>query len=251
MSIRSFTAGAVGFFCLLCLGWIGCSTNSGSSVGSPEAHSIGDIARYFPLDEGYSTFYRIRHCDGTDETATFKVGREVIIGGTSAVEWLSSDDGGIDTSYFEVTDSAIYYYRYTAYPREKILQLPLEPGNSWSRYSDSENDTDTDGGFTDIITGDDDDYKYSDTTTDNTDLFGNSFPTIGSGTMTVEQIERLQLSSGEFYGRALRVSNAGAAGTTNYYWYVSGVGLAKYVIGATSNSYPEGKIVGELVLYGY
>ena len=219
MSIRSFTAGAVSFFCLLCVGWIGCSTNSGSSVGSPEAHGIGDIARYFPLDEGYSTFYRIRHCDGTNEVATFKVGREVIIGGTSAVEWLSSDDGGFDTSYFEVTDSAIYYYRYTAYPREKILQLPLEPGNSWSRYSDSENDTDTDGGFT--------------------------------GTMTVEQIERLELSSGEFYGRALRVSNAGAAGTTNYYWYVSGIGLVKYVIGATSNSYPEGKIVGELVLYGY
>jgi len=248
MSIRNITVGAVSIFCLLCVCWLSCSTNTGSSVGSPEAHSGGDITWYFPLNEGYSTTYEIRSSTDGIETATFKVGKEVSYLGTSAIEWFSYGDKGIDTTYFEVTDSALYYYSSSHYPREKILELPMEQGHSWSRYSQEQTDDDAYDDFTDIIT----ENKYEEADDDTTiNALGKIFPTIGSLDMTVEQIEQLELSSGSFYSNAVRISNSGTAGKKNYYWFVPGIGLVKYVIGATSESYPEGDIEGELITYGY
>jgi len=252
MSIRNLTVGAVSLFGLVFLVWLGCSTNnSGSSVGPLNQQSASDIVLYFPLNQGYSTTYEIRSSDGSIETVNFKVGKEVTFLGRPVVEWLSYDKQGIDTTYFEVTETALYYYTSSRYPCEKILELPLEPGHSWSRYSQGQTYGDsTNGGFTDIIT----DYRYKDNNGDTTTItppLGKTFPTIGSGEMTVEQIERLEMSSGALYSDAVLISNGGTLGKKNYYWFVPGIGLVKYVIGATPDSYPEGDIVGELVLYGY
>ncbi len=237
--------------CLVMLGltWIGCSNEPDSTILYTSAPGVGSVAQFFPLTTGYTTTYNINNGDGTSGTMTFKVGGKDIINGKSVTEWISYGENGLDTSWFEMTDSALYYYSSLRSNPEKILELPLTPGNTWARYSQSQNDT-YDNDYNDIIT----DYRYdkfSDTTKDNGGTVSKTFPTTGANTMTVEGWEEITLSNGDFYSRAIRVSNKGAAGTTNYYWYVAGVGLVKYVIGASGEAYSHGDVVGELVLYGF
>ncbi len=77
-----------------------------------------------------------------------------------------------------------------------------------------------------------------------------NLPIIGEVTMTVEEATALQLEEiDNSYSSAVRISVPSSSTKTNYYWFVQGVGLVKYVIGAT-DSYTNGEIVAELVNYG-
>jgi hypothetical protein len=69
--------------------------------------------------------------------------------------------------------------------------------------------------------------------------------------MTVEEAGTLYLTNGDYYTAAYRVSTETGGVLTNYYWFVPGVGLVKYVIGATEDNPANGNIVGELMEYGF
>jgi hypothetical protein len=225
---------------VLSLGWVGCSDNKSTTTTFTDSNSnAGTIKYYFPVSEGQVSTYQIRNGDGTTHQVTLQVGPETQFNGQTASIWLVNNHSGlIDTSYSVVTSSAVYFYENAHSDPELILQLPLQPGSAWSRF-----------GYTNIETG----YGTTDTTTaviDTTQGRPNAkvFPTEGSDILTVDKVESVTLSDGNVYSSAVRVSNAAANGTTNYYWYVPGIGLTKYVLGAT-DAYPNGQTMGELVSY--
>jgi hypothetical protein len=252
MVTRNLIRIVVGLICLWAVIGLSCSTDSETYVGSPPIPDVYDATYYFPLNQGYTTTYEIRSANGSRDFATFEVGKEVPFLGTIAHEWFSISDATVDIGYFVVTSTELFYYKDVNSTPEKILQIPLNPGRSWYRYyGDQEIDDNGNDDFTDIITDDRNKYEDEDTTVTDSGFQKLSFPTTGYWEMTVEQVERLELSNSDFYSDAVRISNGGNAGKTNYYWYVPGVGLVRYVISASPDSYPNGDIVGELVHYGY
>ena len=59
------------------------------------------------------------------------------------------------------------------------------------------------------------------------------------------------MTNGDYYTAAYRISTETAGVLTNYYWFVPGVGLVKYVTGATDDNPANGDVVGELMEYGF
>lgn len=226
---------------------VGCNQDRPSSLkaATGDAESVG---LYYPLDPGYSSVYQVDHSDGTSEQVRFEVGTSVPFVNGPAIRWFRHRaDGSSDTTFFQASDSVILHYETVHSIPERILQLPLKIGASWTRYS-ADNGNTIDNGFTDIITGILDKGE-SDSTDDGFGAY-KSFPTLGSNDLTVAEIGSLQLETGAFYGKSVRISNAGVSGQTNHYWYVAGIGLVRYVIGATESSFPDGETVGVLIDYG-
>lgn len=230
--------------------WGGCSQDNTASLGSRSSTSASGAGMYFPLNEGYSTTYTVKYAGGSQETVRYEAGREVEFGGGLAVEWHSfASTGAVTTSYFRATESAIDHYSDVADSPRRILELPLEFGHTWTAQVSGD---DSFGGTFDSLAAntDPDDKGAADTTDNNGEpLF--SYPALGSVYLTIEGFEDLQMSNGTYYSSALKVSSTSQYGDKSYFWYVAGVGLAKYVIDATGADYPEGRIVGELVQYGF
>ncbi len=239
---RSFTtiATLIAFILLASL-WSGCSDNTITNVISEDDWVAGTVgSSYLPLTEGYTTIYSVSYANGTDDMVTLRVGNQVQLTATSAVQWFSSSNEGLDTGYVHASSDAVYFFESTSSSPEKILELPLVTGNSWSRFSD----TYIDDQFIDIIT----DWDDSETG----ETVAKTFPSTGADIMTVAGAEGLRLGDGTYYSGAVKVYNESTiAGKRNYYWFVANVGLVKYVIGATDSSYPDGDIVGELISHGY
>lgn len=230
--------------------WLACSKNSPAVNGSPSATTASGIGMYFPLNEGYSTTYSVNYSNGNHETVRYKAGREVPFGSATATEWHSFTAlGGVSTSYFKITDSAIDHYAGISEPAQRILELPLEPGHTWAVEVSSGDDYNY--YYDSLDTNDDDDKDAADTIIDDNDgpLF--SYPALGSIYLTVERFEALTLDNGTHYSSALKISSTDRSGSTSYYWYVAGVGLVKYVTDATGSAFPEGRVVGELETYGF
>jgi hypothetical protein len=233
---------------LICALWVGCSKDT-ATFGSGSSISSSGVGLYFPLNEGYSTTYSVKYSNGNHETVRYEAGRAIDFGGSPAVEWKSfTSNGNISTSYFKMTESTIDYYSGVNASPQRILELPLTFGHTWtSLVSIDDGIWDTyDSVFTDTIH----DKDAVDTTTDNDDPLY-SYPAIGSIYLTIQGFEGLELSNGTYYSSAMKISSSNQYGDVSYFWYVGGVGLAKYVINATGSDYPEGSEVGELVKYGF
>lgn len=236
---------------LICALWGGCSRDNTANLGSLTSTNASGVNLYFPLNEGYSTTYTVQYSSGNHETVRYEAGREVDLGGSPAVEWHSfTSTGAITTSYFKPTESAIDHYSGVTDSPRRILELPLEFGHTWTvlvSVDDGFGDT-----FDSLATNTDTGDKGSVDTT-NTDGDGPlfSFPALGSTYLTVAGFEGLQMSNGTYYSSALKVSSVNQYGDESYFWYVAGVGLAKYVVDATGTDFPEGREVGELVQYGF
>ncbi|MDH4156622.1 MAG: hypothetical protein OEW00_05040 [candidate division Zixibacteria bacterium] len=236
---------------LLCLAWIGCSDDTITTVSPPGSNdgtsANSEVLYYFPLNEGYQTIYDVVNSDGTKESETYTVGKEVSRGSATAMEWLSyTSSNGKDTGYFEATATALYYFEDLGAAAEKIIELPLVIGQSWPRYEDGSLLSDYEDGI-DIIF--DNDFKFPDST-DFMDGTLKNYPTTGLSTMTVTAIEKLQLDNGAYYSGAVKITNTNATGTYNIYWFAPGVGLVKYIIGASALYATSGSKVGELRSYG-
>ncbi|MEW6412958.1 MAG: hypothetical protein AB1483_10885 [Candidatus Zixiibacteriota bacterium] len=241
---RLFTKAAIRITTVLLVAILtGCSDNTITNVISADDWVAGtESTAYLPLAEGYTTIYSVEYSDGTDDMVTLEVGRQVQLAGISAVEWFSTSGDGLDTGYVHATSDAVYFYESASASPEKILEMPLLLGNSWSRFTDIY----IDDQFIDIIT----DYDKDDV--DGTEGTAKTFPSSGGDIMTVAGSEGLRLGDGTYYSGAVKIYNASeTVGKTNYYWFVANVGLVKYVIGATDSSYPDGDIVGELISSGY
>jgi len=248
--MRSRTALFVGTSLLLVgILWPACSENSSTSLGSSPPLASG-IGQYFPLYEGYSTTYSVQYADGNHETVRFKVGRQAPFGGVTAQEWFAyTPTGAVNTSYFITTAKAIDHYAVLAESAQRILELPLELGHTWTV-----NVSTTDGYYDthdSLATDTNDDKLPYDTSVydDGGPLF--SYPALGSTYLTVEGFENLKLNNDDYYSSALKISSTDRSGMSSYYWYVSGVGLVRYVIEATGSAFPEGRVVGELEHYSY
>jgi hypothetical protein len=254
MFVRTFLLLIIVAAVMLSLGWVGCSNNRTTTTTITDSYSYaGTISYYFPVSEGQVSTYQVRNADGSTDLVNLQVGPKMELNGQAASIWLSSKNGSnVDTSYSVVTESAVYFYDNARSEPELVLQLPLQPGRAWSRF-----------GYTSIVTGgettDTTSNPYNDllypkdtaSTLPDTTQGGYTakvYPTEGADVITVDKVEMISLSNGNVYSASVRVSNTATDGTTNYYWYVPGIGLTKYVIGATS-LYPNGQRIGELVSY--
>ncbi|MEA1979851.1 MAG: hypothetical protein U9N54_02615 [candidate division Zixibacteria bacterium] len=221
---------------------IGCSDTIEIVSQPNDSFASGSEAlSWFPLAEGYQTVYNVKEADGDNKIISFIAGKSIEFQSGTAIEWLSNDPvSGSDTGYFQYTNDAVYYYDSKSSSGEKIIQLPLTLGSSWNRTETISDDLLTN--FDDVITGSKDTVIVI--------PLSKNLPIIGEVTMTVEEATALQLEEVDnYYSSAVRVSVPSSSTKTNYYWFVQGVGLVKYVIGAT-DSYTNGDIVAELVNYG-
>ncbi len=225
---------------------IGCS-DTVEIVTTPTTNNnlAYEALEWFPLDEGYTTVYKLTSNDGSDRIITYTVGKEIVINDMTVVEWLSNDNVlGADTGYFQYTNTAIYYRESKSSSLEKIIELPIIAGNSWNRNESDDANLRTEN-FDDQLDGEQEKDSLIITPLKN-------LPIVGEFLMTVEEAEVLQLNeTGHYYSQAYRIAVQSSATEKNYYWFVEGVGLVKYVLGATELSYPNGNVVGELIQYGY
>ncbi len=233
----------------LALAWTGCSDTVKIMTNStPQA--ANQVAGFFPLTEGHSAVFSITE-SGVTTQKRFTIGSSLQIGNALAVRWLINSGGVLDTSYFVQTDSALYFLETQYADPEKILALPLETGNSWKRYY---NYNVTGYNYTDPGTGTqpgggDNPFGYKDTTvTGDGGAAAKNYPSDGGNTFTVVGTESVSLGGAlGTYAGALKIKNVGWGGSTNYYWYVPGLGLVKYQLEtndlATATPSSEGVLV--------
>lgn len=220
--------------------WVGCSDNTiVRYVDNPgQSNSTEAVETYFPLNTGYITIYNVTYQSGGSEQVTFESGKTISVQGVQTREWIGRSFNTQDTGYFYASGTALYYYPSKSAQPEKILQLPLSNGTTWQTNDINSND------YTDIITGHDGD------STDSPGTNSKDFPIATAVNFTVNGVESIQLATGNSYSQAVKISTPNGT-RMNYYWYAPGVGLVRYVIGATDATYPDGDIVGEIVNYGY
>jgi len=229
----------------LCFGWVGCTNETTSTLDSSGYTTTGQLNSYFPTNQGRVSTFQIRQADGSTELITMTAGPQTTISNRPATMWLvKHGNNAPDTSYSVVTDSSVYFYENAGATPERILKLPLQPGNTWDRYTYIDINTGIDsgngGGGPDTLQG-----------TNGGGMRGinaKSFPTEGANTLRIDKSETVSLSNGEVYAGAVRVSNTNDNGLTNYYWYVPGLGLTKYLLGAGSAT-STAQTTGELVSY--
>lgn len=231
MRTGKFTGGVFGLFALGLL-FAGCSGNE-TIISKGYSGGEGTLS-YFPLNEGYTTTFEVRS-NGNTWLDTYRVGGEKMIQSGMATWRVKSSGSTVDTGYFQGSSEAIYYYPTASSGSERILQAPLNVGQSWDRYASG---GDTGGGGT----GGDGGAQTA----------PGHFPTGGSNVMIVRGTETIYLSNGAVYTSALKICTQEVNGYENRYWFVQGIGLVKYVLAVSGSlATGEGQTVGELVSFGY
>lgn len=222
----------------------GCSNHFVQAV-APTTNSIDEVASFFPLEEGYRASYQISSAYSDLGVVSYTVGKDVPFLGASATLWIANNNGHKDTSYFVQNGSSLVFYEEKNSDPEIILNFPLALGKTWSRFGTLESQiTDTTGTGGVII---DKDSTLGDIGVS----LASTFPIEGYALMTVDKIESVELSDGSYYSGVARVSNDAGGNTRNYYWYASGVGLIKYILGGNNPENPTGGIQAELISHGY
>jgi hypothetical protein len=230
--------------------WPGCSDSptDNSAIGETTL----DVSTYFPLNPGSSLQY-METSNVFDRTSYYwcYVGEGVNIGGCIVYPWIRQNanyPSAVDTGYLFAEGDGIYCFESSDATPEKLLESPLEIGNSWLRYDLSQNLIDIDDII--AITTDGNNIKPADGTHDtlpNGGIVTKSYPTIGSNYLEISAIEHILLDNGSELDDCLKVENE-VSGASNYYWYAPGVGLVRYVIGVDTVNYPEGELVGEIIM---
>jgi hypothetical protein len=259
---------------LIVMAWLyACSDRSDiirTSSSDPEPQSI---EQFFPLVLGKSSEFTISE-NGAESISREKytIGNGVEENSRQLHEWIHTYEDHpnfADTGYFYLTPTTLYFYEDASATPEKILEAPLEVGKSWQRY-DREYLTDYDisdlinalvnaGGLNyDDLTNKDDngrigvEVKNDIPNDDITGLvLGKGYPTTTSNYMTITAIEDIELENGYQFENCIRVESQNGSQYTNYYWYASGFGLVKYIIGGTEESLLAGDddsgVVGEIL----
>jgi hypothetical protein len=236
----------------------GCSDNSTASLPAPAEKTIAD---YFPLKQGQSSEYAISNNWYSLTTQDrYTVGGVTIIDGQSCYRWLRQNiayPNHYDTGYIRYEDEAVYFYANATAGPEKVLEGPFTVGHYWQRFEPTTVTPETDNNLLDNLT-EGDGAKATDTlstiaiTDDGKEDLGGlpgsgtakTFPTSGSNYMRITAIENITLDNGDTYKDCICVENK--SGTyTNYYWYAPGVGLVRYALDATAETFPDGQVIGE------
>lgn len=221
----------------------GCSNNFVTTAAPNMSLTTNQGPEYFPLNEGFRTTYEETSISSSSSMMFYTVGKTVPFQGTTGIEWIKSQNGHKDTSIFvQSANSLIFYERKKSAPKV-ILNFPLSVGKTWSRFESSgfqiADTTQIENGIVDKESG------------NSGASLSASFPIEGEALMTVDKIESIELKNGSYFSGVYRVSNDAAGGTRNYYWYAPGIGLIKYMHGASNPQNPSGGLTGELITYGY
>lgn len=231
----------------------GCSDNRTITKGTAGFDIDNAVEEYFPLDEGYQTTFQVSYADGSSDIVTYEVGEVVQFGSLIAHEWkYSTASGSEETGYLVPTTRSLFFYENQRMSPEQILSLPLEVGESWSRYGESIYGDEADD--VDTIWSDWEDYlddKYGGDPEDGGTggTLNKSFPTQGGNDMTVNGTEAIDVGSNLTFTHAIRITNSGSVNRENHYWYARGIGLVKFVIGANEGDAESGQVVGEMIEY--
>jgi hypothetical protein len=220
-----------------------CSDN----VNSYTSNAQPSLGQYFPLTAGKNMIFTVtNNWSHTISRNLHTIGTPVQIDGKSIFPWTQQNiqyPQFKDTGYFYVDGNSLYYFDGAGAAPEKVLEAPLTVGRSWLRFTPVNVNQGLDN-LLDILTGNNG-GKASDSSDTGGLTATKSFPTIGANYFIIGAIEEINLDNGNSYQNCIRVENQ-SNGFTNYYWYAPGVGLVRYVINATPNSYPGGEIVGEI-----
>lgn len=257
--------GALGTVCLALIMavMVGCSGDDAIVADLPDGAQSSATSAYFPVADGYTTVYQVTN-NGSTDLVRFEIdGRAPQPHGDKWLFVATLPSGARDTSFIKVTSQAVYHYDHTSSDPETILQAPLRVGHSWQRFGISSPEAEVQedslgfslGELSDLLKGDGTattlgDYNFEGYKPDDDRYAGKTFPTEGRLEMRIQNEEQLVLSNGRHYSYVLRLSNVQASGVANYYWYAPGVGLVRYALGATTYTYPNAPIVGELVEFG-
>ena len=217
------------------------------TASDPVSFSNNDVVQYFPLDESYQSTFELTEVNQASEFIVFKIGKKIPFLEDSAVQWISIVGNSVDTGFIVISSNSLTIYESSNSGGEKILDIPLTVGKSWSRFSSISAGTEDD--FTIIIT--DNKLTNDSGVTGDSGVATKTFPTDGSAVMTVDKYESILLSNGDYYSNTVRISNDGSGSTRNYYWFAPGVGLVKYVIGSLDANEPTGNIQAELISHGF
>jgi hypothetical protein len=166
------------------------------------------------------------------------------------------------TGYMVATDSSLFYFDYAGDSPEQLLRLPLWPGRFWdrtdlealSRYSDGGTDEFVTDEETTLPKDGETDGPTTDEGGDDTNpatLAPNVLAGVGTTTMQVQSIERVELSNGQLFGGVIRVVNTDASGRNNFYWFSPGTGLIKWSLGVEDRNLETASLTAELVEYGF
>lgn len=216
---------------------IGCSDTV--SFVSERTDQQPQVTQYFPLEPGLTASYRIDNANGLTEFVTYTIGAPVDYQANQAYRWIKHEsNGAIDTSFFFASSDGLYFLEGLSAQTEKMLGYPLTVGKSWSLYDDVSNPDDT------VTIG----AGGPDSTDGGNTGASPSFFVEGGTTLSVVAVEGIQLEHGSYYSGTVKVRNVGVDNTTNYYWYAPGIGLVKYVLGATEFN-PDGQKTGEMISY--
>ena len=243
------------FAAFIILGYLvysGCSDSSSTISESDQPQStVSQLEQYFPLSTGRTLQYAVSNSEtGKDTHERYVIGQGVSQNGHSGYIWIHTDlnyPDLSDTSYFYSDGTALYYYENPDARPEKILETPLETGRQWQRFEINPREAEEGTNLIYILT----DGKYKNDEPDDARpidyLYGaKSFPTLGSATMTVRGFEDIVLDNGQVIRDCCRIENS-AGDYYNNYWYAPGVGLVKYIIGATEEELSSGTVAGELI----
>lgn len=237
----------------LTLVWTGCSDDTVRGSLEPSPYLTAPVARYFPIADGYSTQFKVTYSDGGTAIHTYEIGSPQMYNYYTAYPLkLYSRSSLVATHYIVVADSALFIFESGASASAKVLDLPLYAGRTWDRSDESEltgleAETDDDSGSQDP----DDGGQTDNGGETGSDLGPQLLPmSVGQQTMTVLGKETVYLDDGQAFAGTYRVQNENAAGSKNYYWYASGIGLVKYVINADPNDINQGGEVGVLIDHG-
>lgn len=221
----------------------GCTRHSSNDPNLPGPVGSSVMAPYFPSAQGWTSLFNVTS-NGNTSTLKFYVGGDVSVQGQDAHRWvIIPSQGTPDTNFVVVGQTTLLVYQDSLSSPEHLLQLPLTTGSSWLRYpGQPDQNLDTASILTDITGGKLDTTGPGPTTR-------KLLPVDGDNEMTVTAVEELSTGYAHHFSGAVKISNSNHDGSTNSYWFVAGVGLVKYVAGATPQN-PDGVTTGELIDYG-
>ncbi len=254
------------FLLAIALGIWGCEQKMSAPIINSGEYTP-TIDDYFPLSTGKTTII-VSTNTGYEpdiiERDMFECGEGIDHETQSVYSWICTNlayPSISDTSYFYLTETALFFYETAdSYP-EKILEEPLEVGKTWQRFESPT--AGSDNLLTYLLDSlaikyFEDDEVIEEDKDDLPDDYGGTagkiYPTFGSGLMTIVAIENVELNNGRIFTDCIKIQNE-SGDYNNYYWYAKNYGLVKYIIGATTESLvtantPEGIIVGEFTTGG-
>jgi hypothetical protein len=245
----------------------GC-TDSSNNIMTNNDEAV-TVSNYFPLCTGKSThFLVINHTINDTTVYIYSIGNPASSNGIPVYPWSVTNTEYTnlsDTGYVFISGKSVYHLENPGETPEKILEAPFEVGRIWQRFVADDNigsinyldyekepPTDENNGDGNFAYFDDDkddnlDYGYGYNYNFNTDGTSKTFPSDGANYFIISAEEDLTLNTGRTIKECLKIENS-TRNSTNYYWYAKGVGLVKYVKNVDPDNFPDGEVIGEILL---